>query len=101
VRVEGKNLEAAEKLIAATDSTDNLQLKVKYIVPPVHESIVIQASALDPTIDRRNDAIYKDSLFVRDDQLVQTLNAGINVGQHEGGGKSLEVRRFGYKSTLP
>ncbi|HKS41898.1 MAG TPA: TonB-dependent receptor, partial [Blastocatellia bacterium] len=96
VRVEGKNLEATEKLIAATDSTEHLQLKVKYIIPPVHESIVIQATALDPTIDRRNDTIYKDSLFVRDDQLVQTLNAGINVGQHEGGGKSLEVRRFGY-----
>ncbi|HST21388.1 MAG TPA: TonB-dependent receptor [Blastocatellia bacterium] len=96
VRVEGKNLEATEKLIAATDSTENLQLKVKYIIPPVHESIVIQATTLDPTIDRRNDTIYKDSLFVRDDQLVQTLNAGINVGQHEGGGKSLEVRRFGY-----
>jgi outer membrane receptor protein involved in Fe transport len=28
--------------------------------------------------------------------LVQTLNAGINAGQHEGGGKSLEIRRFGY-----
>ena len=24
------------------------------------------------------------------------LNAGINAGQHEGGGKSLEIRRFGF-----
>src|SRR5205085_4443485 len=54
------------------------------------------AAPLDPAIDRRNDVIYKNTLFGRDDQLVQTLNAGINVGQHEGGGKSLEVRRFGF-----
>src|SRR5262245_6979101 len=32
----------------------------------------------------------------RDDQLLQTLNAGISAGQHEGGGKSLEIRRFGF-----
>jgi hypothetical protein len=27
---------------------------------------------------------------------MQQLNAGINAGQHEGGGKSLEIRRFGF-----
>ena len=27
---------------------------------------------------------------------METLNAGINAGQHEGGGKSLEIRRFGF-----
>jgi outer membrane receptor protein involved in Fe transport len=94
--VEGKNLQGMQKSIAAGESTVNVQLKVRYIVPPVHESVVIQAESLDPAIDRRNDVIYKNTLFGRDDQLVQTLNAGINVGQHEGGGKSLEVRRFGF-----
>jgi hypothetical protein len=54
------------------------------------------STALDPTIDQRNDTVYKNTLFGRDDQLVETLNAGINAGQHEGGGKSLEVRRFGF-----
>src|SRR5204863_7482233 len=63
---------------------------------PVHESVVITASQLDPTIDRRNDTIYKDTLFARDDQIFHTLDAGINAGQHEGGGKSVEVRRFGF-----
>jgi len=94
--VEGKNLQGTQKAIAAGEPSTNLQLKVRYIVPPVHESVVIQAAPLDPAIDRRNDVIYKNTLFGRDDQLVQTLNAGINVGQHEGGGKSLEVRRFGF-----
>jgi hypothetical protein len=27
---------------------------------------------------------------------MDSLAAGINTGQHEGGGKSLEIRRFGY-----
>jgi outer membrane receptor protein involved in Fe transport len=94
--VTGKNLQAVQQEIGAGDAALNVQLKVRYVVPPVHESVVIQAEPLDPAIDRRNDTIYKDSLFGRDDQLVQTLSAGINVGQHEGGGKSLEVRRFGF-----
>ena len=94
--VEGKNLQSAQQVIAAGSAAVSVQLKVKYVAPPVHESVVIQADSLDPTIDRRNDAIYQNSLFGRDDQLVQTLSAGINVGQHEGGGKSLEVRRFGF-----
>ena len=94
--VEGKNLQGMQKSYAPGEATANLQLRVRYVVPPVHESVVIQAEPLDPTIDRRNGVLYKNTLFGRDDQLVQTLNAGINVGQHEGGGKSLEVRRFGF-----
>jgi len=58
--------------------------------------VVIQDTTLNPTIDQRNDTVYKNTLFQRDDQLVETLDAGINAGQHEGGGKSLEIRRFGY-----
>src|SRR5258708_38966679 len=58
--------------------------------------MVISASQLNPTIDQRNDNVYKSSLFSRDDQIFDTLAAGINAGQHEGGGKSLEIRRFGF-----
>src|SRR3954454_9950197 len=36
------------------------------------------------------------SLLTRDDQLLQHGNAGIDAGQHEGGGKSFEIRRFGF-----
>ncbi len=60
--------------------------------------MVITDTTLDPTIERRNDTIYKNTLFSRDDQLLQTLAAGINAGQHEGGGKSLEIRRFGFNA---
>ncbi len=35
-------------------------------------------------------------MFLCDDQLFETLDSGINAGQHEGGGKSIEVRRFGF-----
>ncbi len=96
VRFFGNNIALQSRTVSATETADNLQIKVEFVVAPVNESIVIVASSLDPTIDRRNDVIYKNNLFERDDQLIETLNAGINVGQHEGGGKSLEIRRFGY-----
>jgi hypothetical protein len=96
VRVTGKNLVPLEKLVGATDTSGDLRLVVSYAVPPIHESIVIVDTWLDPGIDRRNQEIYDRTLFSRDDQLFDTLASGINAGQHEGGGKSLEVRRFGF-----
>ncbi len=96
VRFFGNNIALQMRTITATDASDNLQIKVAFVVAPINESVVIVSSSLDPTIDRRNNVIYNNTLFERDDQLVETLNAGINVGQHEGGGKSLEIRRFGY-----
>jgi outer membrane receptor protein involved in Fe transport len=96
LRVEGKNIAPVEKALAPGEAAEKIQLRIKYIVPPVHESMVIVATALDPNIDRRDDATYRNSLFSRDDQVFHTLNAGINAGQHEGGGKSLEIRRFGF-----
>ena len=65
-------------------------------VPKQHQSIVIEAKTLDPVLDLRNHEVFDRTLFTRDDQLLQQLNAGIDFGQHEGGGKSLEVRRFGF-----
>ncbi|MEP7353143.1 MAG: TonB-dependent receptor [Acidobacteriota bacterium] len=62
----------------------------------VHDSIVITASTVEPETDLRNQEVFNRTLFTRDDQIFQQLNAGINVGQHEGGGKSLEIRRFGF-----
>src|SRR4051812_6347821 len=53
VRIEGKNLELVERSLAAGETTENLTIRIKYIIPPVHESVVIQAGALDPTIDQR------------------------------------------------
>src|SRR6266540_244565 len=65
-------------------------------IPPLHTSIVITASPVEPAIDRRNAEIFQRTLFSRDDQIFHVLDAGINAGQHEGGGKSLEIRRFGF-----
>lgn len=68
----------------------------KPVIPPVHTSIVITASPVEPRIDYRNAEVFQQTLFSRDDQVFHQLNAGINAGQHEGGGKSIEVRRFGF-----
>lgn len=96
LRVEGKYITPQEKVIRLGDPTENLRIEITYVIPPIHDSIVIEASALDPGVDRRDETIYKNTLFSRDDQVFYTLNAGINLGQQEGGGKSLEVRRFGF-----
>jgi hypothetical protein len=61
-----------------------------------HQSVVITAKTVEPTVDLRNAEVFNRTLFTRDDQLMQQLNAGIDAGQHEGGGKSVEVRRFGF-----
>ena len=66
------------------------------VIPPIHTSVVITASPIEPTVDRRDSEIFSRTLFSRDDQVLHVLGAGINAGQHEGGGKSLEIRRFGF-----
>jgi hypothetical protein len=62
----------------------------------VHTSIVITAKPIEPAVDRLDAEVFTRTLFGRDDQLFHVLGAGINAGQHEGGGKSLEIRRFGF-----
>jgi outer membrane receptor protein involved in Fe transport len=96
VKVSGKDIDPIERLVSPLDLDRPIRLVVSYVVPPIHESVVIVDTTLDPSIDRRNEAIYRSTLFSRDDQVFDTLAAGINAGQHEGGGKSLEVRRFGF-----
>jgi outer membrane receptor protein involved in Fe transport len=93
LHVTGNYIAPAEKTLGSV--RQNLEIQIHYAITR-HETLVITATALDPSIDRRNNAVYKNTLFNRDDQLVDTLAAGINTGQHEGGGKSLEIRRFGY-----
>lgn len=61
-----------------------------------NQSVVITSSTLEPSIDMRNAEVFNRTLFTRDDHVLEQLNAGINAGQHEGGGKSLEIRRFGF-----
>src|SRR5262249_36629041 len=78
------------------DEGRELRLELTPALSKVHDSVVIVASAREPRIERRDDTVYRETLFGRDDQLFHTLDAGISAGQHEGGGKSVEVRRFGF-----
>ena len=83
--------ETAETGLSTPDSDEQ-----EIVLEPVRESITILASPLGPRVDPRNAEIFNKTLFSRDDQVFHLLGAGINAGQHEGGGKSLEIRRFGY-----
>ncbi len=94
--VSGKNIQSETFTFNAEQFSNSLRLVIDYIIAPIHEELVISASTLEPSIERRNEKIYDSTLFSRDDQIFQTLDAGINAGQHEGGGKSLEIRRFGF-----
>ena len=60
------------------------------------QSMLITANVVEPAVDLRNAEVFDRTFFTRDDQVFKQLNAGINAGQHEGGGKSLEIRRFGF-----
>ncbi len=68
----------------------------KPALPALHQSILIVASSLEPAVERRDEEIFEKTLFTRDDQIFHILGAGLSLGQHEGGGKSLEVRRYGF-----
>jgi TonB-dependent Receptor Plug Domain len=94
--VSGRYMVSEDRVLAAASQRENITLTVRYSIPPRQESLVITATALNPMIDQRNEAVYRNTLFYRDDQVFDTLAAGINAGQHEGGGKSLEIRRFGF-----
>lgn len=94
ISLGGRRIVRQTQLVAK--GVDEVRMVVELVIPSVHESLVISGVALDPAIDQRSDLLYRNTLFGRDDQLIQTLNAGISAGQHEGGGKSLEIRRFGF-----
>jgi hypothetical protein len=96
VKIEGKNLAPQRLTIESAENSEDLSIQIEFVIPRIHNSLVIEASALDPGIDRRNATVYRETLFSRDDQVFHTLDAGIDAGQHEGGGKSVEVRRFGF-----
>src|SRR6266849_2444054 len=65
-------------------------------LPILYSSVTVTAKPVEPSTDQRPSEVFSRTLFSRDDQILQVLDAGINAGQHEGGGKSLEIGRFGF-----
>lgn len=96
IKVFGRGIEPLTLMFGPDDAITNVRIRVTLAVPQIAEKVTIEGDALAPDVERRDDSIYRNNLFGRDDQVIFTLNAGINAGQHEGGGKSLEIRRFGF-----
>src|SRR5262245_14457472 len=46
LKLEGKNIVPREKLIAPGGATENLSIEVEFVIPSVHESLVITAQTL-------------------------------------------------------
>lgn len=82
-------------MIEMKGNTLSLDLKLGS-VSKAEAVLTINERVIEPTVDQRNAAVFNKTLFTRDDQVFQTLGVGLNFGRHAGGGKSLEVRRFGY-----
>jgi outer membrane receptor protein involved in Fe transport len=98
LRVEGPYVVPNQRTLLPDELSDDIRLQIDVRIPPIHQSIGIVASGLQPTAETYDADVFRKTLFARDDQLLDALAAGINAGQHEGGGKSLEVRRFGYNT---
>ncbi|WP_321474759.1 TonB-dependent receptor domain-containing protein [uncultured Paludibaculum sp.] len=81
---------------AQTPPTDSKPKEETPALPVLHQSVVVVGTPVEVTIDRRNGEVVQKTLFSRDDQIFHILDAGINAGQHEGGAKSVEIRRFGF-----
>jgi hypothetical protein len=95
IQAEAPGLWAAAGRFTLTEGAAVLDLTLSQVAAQ-HRSVVITATAVEPQIDMRNSEVFDRTLFTRDDQALQQLAAGIDAGQHEGGGKSLEIRRFGF-----
>src|SRR5262249_55078950 len=95
IAAQAKGFLSVSKNVSVS-SAETVYVEIRFTQLAKHSSVVIVSSMLEPGIDLRNADIYSETLFERDDQMLESLGAGINAGQHEGGGKSLEIRRFGF-----
>lgn len=95
ITARGGAFKRVSKEVSVVGDAPNI-VEIRFGEIASQNSVVIVSSTLEPGIDHLNDEIYKKTLFERADQLLESLGAGINAGQHEGGGKSLEIRRFGF-----
>ncbi|MCA1612939.1 MAG: TonB-dependent receptor [Acidobacteria bacterium] len=96
VRFYGAGIALVTRVFRPGDAAEDVRVEASLLVTQLHETVVVISDALDAGLERRNATVFEHGLFARDDQLLQTLAAGIDAGQHEGGGKSLEVRRYGF-----
>jgi len=95
IQAEAPGLSAARQPFTVSGAAAVLDLKLSQMAAQ-HQTMLITATAIEPQIDMRNAEVFDRTLFARDDQVLEQLGAGIDAGQHEGGGKSLEIRRFGF-----
>lgn len=95
VAIEAPGFAPAKSQVTIGDAVTFVDLRFEQVAKQ-QQNLVVSTQTLEPGLDLRNSQVYESTLFTRDDQLLQQLDAGIDAGQHEGGGKSLEIRRFGF-----
>jgi len=48
------------------------------------ETVVVVGKIVEPTVDLRNSEVFERTLFTRDDQVLQQLNAMFQMDTHDG-----------------
>ena len=80
---EASGFQATGRDMVADGDSQRFDVTLSGIVGQ-HDSVVITAKTVEPTVDLRNAEVFNRTLFTQDDQVMQQLNAGINAGQHRG-----------------
>jgi len=98
LQVSGKYIAHQERMLEAADPRQKVELHIHYSIALVDVLMTAPISGLSivigsTTLTGADYAIAGSTLSLHP---TETLAAGINAGQHEGGGKSLEIRRFGF-----
>jgi hypothetical protein len=70
LHVEGQYIKPLDQTIKTAETSGNLRIEIEYLIPPIHQSLVITASGLEPRVETRSDEVYKRTLFSRDDKLL-------------------------------
>src|SRR5262245_64742535 len=66
LRIEGPYIRSQQQSLSSGTVVENLRIEVDYRIPPIHQSLVITASALEPQVETHSGEVYKKTLFSRD-----------------------------------
>ena len=63
LRIEGPYIKPQQQSFPAGNVAENVRIEVDYLIPPIHQSLVITASALELQVETHSDEVYKKTLF--------------------------------------
>src|SRR5688572_6871566 len=65
LQIERQHVRTRQVEVATTGNVTDLRIEVEFVIPPIHQSLVITTTDLDPTVATYNDEVYRKALFSR------------------------------------